>query len=68
MEKQARTDKHDRVLAMAGGRVGCSQSIYLKEARELEACGMIESRPHFSKVGARSNRWFLVAAIQKAEG
>lgn len=55
------TEKHTRVLACAARQVGCSQDIYLNEARELAAQGLIQSRECFSKVGARRLRWFATA-------
>ena len=55
------TEKHIRVLACAARPVGCSGDLYLKEARELAAQGLIQSRECFSKVGARRLRWFATA-------
>jgi hypothetical protein len=60
------TEKHTRVLACAARPVGCSQDLYLKEARELAAQGLIQSRECFSKVRARRSRWFATAKQEAA--
>lgn len=50
--------KHQKVLVLAATNNGCPADLYWNEANELRAAGLIERREHFSKVGARSLRWF----------
>jgi hypothetical protein len=53
-----KTAKHQKVLALAATKSGCPTGLYVAEASELRAAGLIERREHISAVGARSLRWF----------
>lgn len=60
------TEKHQRVLALAGTPTGMSTEIYPKEARELAAAGRIKSVETFTKAGGnRVSRWFLTAGANQ---
>jgi hypothetical protein len=56
------TTKHEKLIHQAGTERGASTSLYMNEARELIAAGILEAREVFTKVGARKLQLFLKAA------
>ena len=54
------TQKHTKLLAMAATTRGAPTGLYMNEAAELIAAGMLEAREVFSAVGARKLQFFLV--------
>jgi hypothetical protein len=53
--------KHEKLIYLAGTERGASTSIYMNEARELIAAGVLEARQVFTQVGARKLQLFLKA-------
>jgi hypothetical protein len=54
------TPKHTKLLTIAATSRGAPTSLYMNEAAELIAAGMLERRETFSAVGARKIQLFLV--------
>jgi len=56
------TPKHTKLLTIAATNRGAPMGLYMNEAAELVAAGMLEARETFSAVGARNLRLFRVEA------
>ena len=56
------TAKHEKLLFLASGERGAPTSLYMAEAAELLAAGLLERREFFTQVGARKIQLFRTAA------